>query len=525
MQLLLSAQGFAEFRSRHFAARVFAAVACVAILGTTVWQVRLARGVAIAEARVQGANLAKSLAEQAAATLSGADILLDAVAEGWQTGTAAPDLFDHMQRALPGRFAGRSHVRALAAYGMDGQPLPAAMPNVAGIPAQLTAAELAFHRGHRSGTLSIAPAGSAGSIGSQQIAVSRRFDGAEGRPGGILLALVDETSLGDFYSSLRAGPSGVIGLMRQDGKILARGLDLGAEASESAVLHGYRQHGFAGNYDVVSPADGTRQLASLRPVDGYPLVAFVAFNEADVLSRWRLDALRAYGAAAVLCLSLGAAGWLLAGHIKRAETMLRTANAHLQRTAMLDPLTGIGNRRMFDSGLKREQRRAARTEHPLALLMLDVDHFKSFNDTYGHPVGDVCLQSIASTIGRLAQRPADLAARLGGEEFAILLPETDTAGAVAIAERAQDAIRQLRIPHRHGVDGIVTVSIGVAVVWPQRPDGGNADLVHLADASLYAAKAQGRNRACLSPLSAPPITPVAVKAWLTPPAARSGATH
>ena len=139
---------------------------------------------------------------------------------------------------------------------------------------------------------------------------------------------------------------------------------------------------------------------------------------------------------------------------------------------MRDPLTGIGNRRLFDDALQKEHRRAARAQTPLALLMLDVDHFKAFNDTYGHPAGDSCLVAVAAAIASVAQRPADLAARYGGEEFALLLPEIDVTGAVAIAERLRDALRQLGLPHARGLDGTVTVSIGVAVIWPRPVDGG-----------------------------------------------------
>ena len=519
---LLGSEQFVGLRSRHFAARVFAVLACVAILGDTAWQIGNAHNMALADARARGANLAQSIAEQTAATLSAADVLLDAVAEEWQSGGASPELLGQVQRALS-RAAGRSHVRGLAAYGIDGRLLDATMRVGSGVAAQLTAAELEFHRAQRSDSLLIASPSAGSSLGPQAIAVSRRVETADNEFRGVILALVVAESLQDFSSSLSAGPFGAIGLMRQDGIVLARGSELAADTGESAVLQGYEQYGFAGNYDVMSPKDGTLQLASLRPVDGYPLIAFVALAKADVLARWRLDALVAGFAAALLCLSIGWAGWLLAGQIKRAETMLRMANAHLQRTAMQDPLTSIGNRRLFDSVLERERRRAARTEQSLALLMLDVDHFKSFNDTYGHQAGDACLQSIASTIAGLAQRPADLAARYGGEEFAILLPETDTAGAFALAERTQEAIRKLQIPHQHGLDGLVTVSIGVAVVWPRSPDGANSDLVHLADTALYAAKAQGRNRSCVSPLSTPPLCSGEMGAWLTSPAEQPGA--
>ena len=185
---------------------------------------------------------------------------------------------------------------------------------------------------------------------------------------------------------------------------------------------------------------------------------------------------------------------------KAAEQALHHANNQLQRLVMLDGLTGIGNRRCFDLVLAKETRRAMRTGMPLALLLIDVDRFKAYNDRYGHPAGDACLQALAATIGREVHRPADLAARYGGEEFAVLLPDTDGAGALGMAERVCAAVRALGVMHDAAPGGVATVSVGVAVVWPQPPGGGDgqsaADLVRLADQALYRAKAAGRDRVC-----------------------------
>ena len=500
--LLGSMSGLAKLRSPDFATRMLALVACAVILGGTAWYIGLTRSMAIADARIANANLAKSIAQQAAATFSAVDILLDTVADGWQSEALAPEPFVQVQRSLR-QLSTQSHIRTLAAYALDGRLLSASLPTDPGVPTQLTAAELAFHDTDPSGTVLIAAVSADGPVEHRNIAMSRRLQMIDGQAGGVVLARVAEEGFQRFFNNLRAESFSAIGRMRKDGEILIGGSDLAAKIAQSSMLNRSQQHGLTGNFNVISPTNGKRQLASLSPVDGYPLVAFVAFAEAEVLGHWRSNAQVASVVAAVLCLGIASAGWFIAGRIKRAETTLRTANAQLQQTVMQDALTGIANRRLFDSVLLQEQRRAARTQHPLALLMLDVDHFKSFNDTYGHQAGDVCLQSIARTIARLAQRPADLAARLGGEEFVTLLPETDTAGAIVLAQRLREAIRQLQIPHGRGLDGIVTVSIGVAVVWPQPPSGADADLVGLADAALYMAKAQGRDCACVSPLCAP----------------------
>ncbi|KAF3890182.1 MULTISPECIES: sensor domain-containing diguanylate cyclase [Nostocales] len=172
---------------------------------------------------------------------------------------------------------------------------------------------------------------------------------------------------------------------------------------------------------------------------------------------------------------------------------LEEANRELQRLAKLDGLTQIANRRSFDECLEREWQRSNREQSPLSLLLCDIDHFKLYNDYYGHQAGDNCLQQFAQTLDKVVKRPTDLVARYGGEEFAILLPNTDTMGAIQIVEQIQQAVAQLQIPHlRSGVSQCVTVSIGIACLNPAQellPE----DLIAIADQALYEAKANGRN--------------------------------
>jgi diguanylate cyclase (GGDEF)-like protein/PAS domain S-box-containing protein len=181
---------------------------------------------------------------------------------------------------------------------------------------------------------------------------------------------------------------------------------------------------------------------------------------------------------------------------KKAEQALEAANAQLVAMAATDSLTNLSNRRRFDETLDREWRRAMRDQTPLALLLIDADHFKSLNDQYGHQQGDVYLKWIARLIQECIRRPGDMAARYGGEEFAVLLPHTGLVPAHDIAEKIRRCIYDARIPHIIGADGVMTVSIGV---YAQTPVDGHqaADLVKRADAALYAAKREGRNRTCL----------------------------
>ncbi len=177
---------------------------------------------------------------------------------------------------------------------------------------------------------------------------------------------------------------------------------------------------------------------------------------------------------------------------------LRKANNTLSQMAESDGLTGAPNRRFFDKMLQREWRRAARNTKPLTLLMIDIDHFKLYNDNYGHLEGDKCLKQISQAMNEVLFRPGDFLARYGGEEFAVVLPETDIDGAVHIAEELADSIASLALPHAYSpVSTYVTISIGIAAVIPAK-NKEPENLINLADQALYQAKNQGRNKWCIS---------------------------
>ena len=185
---------------------------------------------------------------------------------------------------------------------------------------------------------------------------------------------------------------------------------------------------------------------------------------------------------------------------------LEQLNRELQDLADRDGLTGVANRRRGDTYLEESWRRLRRERKPLSVIMLDVDHFKAFNDAYGHQEGDFCLVNVAETVRTQVQRPADLVARYGGEEFMIILPDTDQSGAALLGEKIRHAVELLAIPHVHASTGaVVTVSLGTATMVP---DASTAeDLLREADIALYRAKKMGRNQ----------VQPVPVVASLDPP--------
>ena len=184
---------------------------------------------------------------------------------------------------------------------------------------------------------------------------------------------------------------------------------------------------------------------------------------------------------------------------KKAEHELLRANAALEALAITDAMTHLANRRRFDKALSDEWRRGMREHSPLSLLLLDADWFKSYNDTYGHPRGDSCLKQIAEATQDVVTRPGDLVARIGGEEFAVILPNTPAEGAFEVADQICAAVRRRKLPHNTNPLGIVTISIGCATVIPRLGQHATI-LMERADDALYAAKNAGRNRVCSAEL-------------------------
>lgn len=202
--------------------------------------------------------------------------------------------------------------------------------------------------------------------------------------------------------------------------------------------------------------------------------------------------LEAYALGASDFLPLNRAKGILLARIQMMLDLKRSRE-FLEHSARIDGLTGVANRRELESRLEKEWRRGARTQQPLSVIMVDVDHFKAFNDRYGHLAGDSCLQRVAQAIQHSLNRSHDGVFRYGGEEFAVLLPDTDSKGAQRVAEVIRHEIMSLAIPHdKSSVGLVVTASQGVASLIPN-PDNNPYQLISIADSALYQAKAQQRN--------------------------------
>jgi diguanylate cyclase (GGDEF)-like protein len=323
------------------------------------------------------------------------------------------------------------------------------------------------------------------------ILASRRFDWADGRFAGVVVSEIEVDYFERLYRNVDVGARGTISLVSDRGIITVRKpYALIGRAFEQPALAGASRSSPAGL--ITWPLAGISRLNAFQRLPGYPFAIWVSVPQDDVLAQWRSAA----QANAIAIMIMVAMICLLATGLGMQIEKRKQAEESLARLALLDGLTGLANRRRFDAALDAEWKRAHRDGSTLALLMIDVDNFKAYNDHYGHPCGDTILTTISQTIAATVLRPGDLAARYGGEEFAVILPATAAAHAVVIAERIRTVVAELNLPHIGTPAGVVTVSIGAAALEP-RTSGAITELLREADAALYESKSAGRNRCSL----------------------------
>jgi diguanylate cyclase (GGDEF)-like protein len=326
--------------------------------------------------------------------------------------------------------------------------------------------------------------------GAYAIVLSRRITDVDGNFRGVVAGSIRFSYFHDLFGRLTLGPEDTITVLRRDGTIIMRtpfdldviGKNLGHLPRIQRVLS-ETSGSFSGN----AASDHVQRLFVWR--DGTrPLVVLVGKPWSDILRLWRTEATRIGAIMLALVLFVLCVTLFLAREIGRRAI----AEDKLEELATTDALTGLKNRRKFDTAIETEWRRAARQKMPLALLMIDADYFKAYNDTFGHQAGDEVLIGIAICITDAVRRAGDCAARYGGEEFAVLLPGLSSMDAFGVAETIR-----LNVQQWSGDPPVTTVSIGVASLTPDTAMDWSG-LVNAADRALYAAKANGRNRSVLA---------------------------
>ena len=473
----------------------------------TLWKVMASRERALEEINTHGLNLTQALVTYSEGIVRQSSVLLLGLVERLETEGSGPAQIKRLRELVGRQQPLMPQMSGITVYSRDGHWL---MSSNRAIPVGANSSDRAYFIHHRDNPSREPFIGlPIRSRANQEwvITISRRFNDAQGEFAGVVAVTLGVENFLRLFGQLDVGQEGAISLTYTDGSLLVRypfrEQDMGRNFSHSPIYAKYLQGQTVGTASFSSSLDGVERLYAFRKSDKLPLVTTVALGKREALAAWQFEALLSLLVVCGLLGLTGAIGWLLIGAMRRrdvAEDELRVAqqqlvasNQQLEQLAMHDALTGLANRRCFDETLAQESGRARRSATSLALLMIDIDYFKRYNDHYGHLAGDACLQRVATMLASCTRRPPDLLARYGGEEMAVILPETDSAGAAVVARAMLERLSLEPIAHHDSPFAQVTVSIGIACA-----SGADADslqsLVQRADAALYVAKDAGRNR-------------------------------
>jgi diguanylate cyclase (GGDEF)-like protein len=458
---------------------------CAMLILVDSWQVWRAHEASFWQARILTGSAARSIAEQISTTLVVTDVAVARLAR--QLEAAGPqsqrlyydqDVFGLLGEVLPG-------VRELAFINERGHSVVSSvLPNP--ITSYADREYFRFHATHMDRQPFIGDPIRSKTDGSLNITLSRRVSLPDGSFGGVVVADVGVPYIQQILDRMRTTPGITVALLADDGTIVAR------SPAVSTVVHTFPgqaelgeqlpNYPISGTISYTSPMDRLRKYGSYHRLGQLPLKVVVAVSEWDMQSSWRaqlrLDAVVFGGVVLVLILLI--------------PRTLKT-NRILRLQAMQDGLTGLSNRSYFNQTIEREFRRAARSDQPVSVIMIDIDNFKAYNDHYGHPAGDECLRAVANTIRGCLRREGEFATRYGGEEIAVVLPGCDATRAYALAARMRTAVRGLGLQHAGSRYGIVTFSAGTASCIPSSTLSEWQDLISEADRALYEAKSCGRD--------------------------------
>lgn len=493
-------------RDIHLVILLLLVIGC-SLASLTLWKVVASRDRVLEEADVHGLNLTQALATYSEGIVRQSSLLLLGLVERLETEGSGPAQIQRLSTLVSRQQPLMPQLSGVTIYDNQGRWLMSSNPMA---PAGANSSDRAYFIHHRDSPARepfIGPPIRSRSNQEWVITISRRFNDVHGAFAGVVAVTLGVENFLRLFGKIDVGQEGAIGLSYTDGTLLVRypfrEQDMGRNFSQSPIFAKYLVDQSVGTASFTSSLDGVERLYAFRKSDKLPLVTTVALGKHEALVGWRQEAMLSIGVVTSLLGLIGIIGWLLILHIRRrinvesellvTQQQLLSSNRQLEMLAMKDALTGLANRRCFDETLAIEARRAQRDGLSLALLMIDIDYFKLYNDSLGHVAGDACLQKVGKVLEECIRRPSDLVARYGGEEMVVVMPNTDSAGAAVVARRIQDRLSQENIPHQTSPWGRVSVSIGIATATGSELDQLQG-LIEAADQALYNAKSAGRNR-------------------------------
>ncbi|WP_262140279.1 sensor domain-containing diguanylate cyclase [Pseudomonas sp. Marseille-Q5117] len=482
---------------------IFMLMVILAFLGVEGWRTWRDYHAAFSSARDSVTNLARATAQHAEDAIRQVDVLTAALGERVEGDGLQNINVPRIHRLLVQQAKLMPQLHGLFIYGPDGHWI---VTDKEMIPDPANNADrdyFQYHRNHTDRNVRIGKVVKSKSTDDLIIPISRRLNNPDGSFAGVLLGTIKVSYFVDYYGDFKIDDKGALVLALRDGTILVRrpfiASVIGQSLADSEVFKTYLPFSNEGIAEVRAIVDGTERLYGYRALTTYPMVVETGLSRESIIAPWRWDLIKTGFVLFSVISAFTVFGLIVLRQLRQRMVMekdLRRAHQAMKDMALTDSLTGLANRRRLDTALVDEIRLARRQASSISLIMIDVDHFKLYNDTYGHAAGDDCLSAVGNAIAQAVKRPGDLAVRYGGEEFSVLLPNTDIRGAALVAQEILAAIRSLRIEHIAHPQGHVTASAGIAVGKPAEQDVTPATLIDSADKMLYAAKQNGRDRYC-----------------------------
>ncbi|MDO7927554.1 diguanylate cyclase [Pseudomonas sp. KFB-139] len=478
----------------------FIVLVCVSLILATAWQIQQSADERLANAQMGVSNIVSAAEQQAQDTVRQADNKLRDIVERVESeGMDRPQQL-RLHKIMSQDTATMDSIQGLFIYDEEGNWIANSFsPNVSK-KNNSDRDYFIYHRENIDDSIHIGSIITSRTTGEMVIPVSRRIQSPDGGFAGVALATIPVAYFQRFFERMEVDDKGVIFLALDNGDLLARRPAVGTlvvtNISKGEIFSRYLPVSDRGTAIITSVVDGIERIYAYRRLQGLPMVTAAGFSYEYVFSNWWTYAYRSFAIAGFIIFALTLLGVVLYSQVQKllkAEKQLNIARSELEILAQTDSLTNVANRRCFDAALQKEEAQSRRNGQSIGLILLDIDWFKQYNDTYGHVMGDQCLQQVARLIQANIRRPADLAARYGGEEFVVLLPDTDLAGALSVAELIRSAIHAAGIEHSGSALKVVTISAGVVATRLSEGESYAASLRE-ADRLLYRAKSLGRNR-------------------------------